>query len=281
MKRRFSSQFLGMNSTVIYREDTAYLIDPGVFPWEVERIKQFLEDQGLQRVSVLFTHTHGDHISGWYAFRSFPAFGHQAIARKPVAVRENDVRYIRGVWRKQSIENLDEVQFPSNIQYLSDGETLNVPPGSAIFFHTPGHSADMSAIIIPEEKMIFSGDMLIQTPLPFVLHSTREYWGSLRRIKQLVESYDLQCLIPGHRKPAESREEILERIQREKEYLRQLIWEGIKLARSGLQGDELKQQLLDMANLNGRLHAHQVNVQTFLRELDDWLLTEESDLLVD
>ncbi len=281
MKRRFSSQFLGMNSTVVYREEAAYLVDPGVFPWELERIKRFLSEQEFRRVSLLFTHTHGDHISGWYAFRSYPAFGHRVIARKPPAVRENDVRYIRGVWRKQSIENLDDLQFPSHLQYLSDGEILDIPPTPAIFFHTPGHSADMSVIILPEEKMMFSGDMLIQTPMPFVLHSTREYWTSLNKIRHLAETYNVQCLIPGHGKPAENSEEILERIQREKDYLRHLVREGITLARSGLDGDELRRRLLKLAGPNGRFHAHQVNVQTFLRELNDWLLVEKSDIFED
>lgn len=271
MFRRFSSQFLGMNSTVVYKGSAAYLVDPGVFPAETERIADFLAREGILNIAVLFTHTHGDHISGWRVFRDFPAYGHQAIRAKPDAVRRNDVRYLEGMFRKQGIEETGGLKFPDNIEYLKDGEELEIPPYSFRFFHVPGHSTDMSVIVIAGEHLFFSGDMLIQTPVPFVLSSIRQYWESLRRIRRLVDEFDLQCLVPGHGKPARSREGILTRIRREQTYLQKLVGEGVKLLQTGVETDDLKLQLENLFSDFAQFHSHQTNVQTFLREQEDWL----------
>ena len=47
MRRRFTSQFLGMNSVVVYQDNSGYLIDPGVFPQEIEKIKIFLDKENI------------------------------------------------------------------------------------------------------------------------------------------------------------------------------------------------------------------------------------------
>jgi hydroxyacylglutathione hydrolase len=278
VRRRFSSQFLGMNSTVVYAGDSAHIIDPGVFPAETARIHRFLEKAGIEKITILLTHTHGDHISGWHDFRQYRCFGHESIARKSDAMRDNDVKYLKGMWRKQGLENVEHLIFPNNIEYLPDDDFRNIAPAEFAFFHVPGHSVDMSAIVIPGEHLLFSGDMLIQAPTPFVLRSTRRYWKSLRIFRDLVSRYKIACLIPGHGKPAKSRQEILERIRSEQQYMQKLIWEGIKLARSGAIGEELKSQLFRMSERYVQLHSHQANVQTFLRELDDWLSDENLDL---
>lgn len=281
MRRRFSSQFLGMNSSLIYEGDSAYLVDPGVFPKEVERIKNFIDQQNIRNLIVLLTHTHGDHISGWSAFREYPTYGHQAVSEKSQSVRDNDVRYLQGVFRKQGLEKIDHLMFPDNIRYVADGELRGIDPYSFTFFHVPGHATDMSAIVIPEERLLLSGDMLIQIPAPFILNSTRKYWQSLKRFKKLVTDYDLDCLIPGHGKPAKSQQDIMRRIEHEQEYLHQLIWEGVKLAKTGITGDELKKELFRNFKEYANLHSHQTNVQTFMRELDDWLADQDLDLFID
>ncbi|MFZ0390075.1 MAG: MBL fold metallo-hydrolase, partial [Calditrichia bacterium] len=98
MRRRFSSQFLGMNSTVVYEYGAAYVVDPGVFPQESSRILNFLHKKEVTDITVLLTHTHGDHISGWQEFSRFPCYAHECISAKTPDMRNNDVRYLRGMW---------------------------------------------------------------------------------------------------------------------------------------------------------------------------------------
>ncbi|MBN2365446.1 MAG: MBL fold metallo-hydrolase [Calditrichaeota bacterium] len=274
MLRRFSSQFLGMNSTLVYDNSEAYLIDPGVFPPELQRIRKFMIDQKLIESILLLTHTHGDHISGWHAFHDLPVYAHECLKSKSEDVRNNDVRYLRGMYRKQGYENLDDLRFPDDVNLIKDGEFMEIPPYSFAFFHTPGHSTDMTAIVIPEEKMLFSGDMLIQTQTPFILHSIRQYWKSLGRLKDVVVLYDIGCLIPGHGKPAKSQEDIIRRIENEQSYVQKLAVEGMEIVHAADSEEEIKLKLNQKFPKIAALHSHQSNVQTFLREYEDIYLDD-------
>jgi len=123
----------------------------------------------------------------------------------------------------------------------------------------------MNAIISPEEKIIFSGDMLIQSLVPFILHSTREYWYSLKYLKNLTYHYDLQCLIPAF-----SQEEIIQRIEKEQSYLQKLIWKGLKLIQVRISLEEIKKQLMYISQDLAHLQSHQISVHTFLRDFEKW-----------
>ncbi len=266
MKRRFSSQFLGMNSVVVYEGAAAYLIDPGVFPPELQRIRDFIDKEGFTTVNILLTHTHGDHISGWKTFGEYSVFIHRCQEQKTAQMRANDLRYVQGMYRKQGYENFEWLAFPDHATFVDDGKFISLPPFSFAFFHVPGHSTDMTAIIVPEEKLMLSGDMLIQTPIPFILHSIGQYWKSLQRLQKLVLEYEITCLIPGHGKPASPQTEIIERIVNEKKYVQELIKTGTKLVQQGLDDILLKEELELHFPQWAHFHAHQVNVQTFLRE---------------
>jgi len=268
MIRRFSSQFLGMNSAVIYHEGAAHLIDPGVFPREIARIKDFLHQKALERVTILLTHTHGDHISGWHAFLDYPTYTHVSVSNKSQTVRDNDVRYLQGMYRKQGLTEVESLTFPSNLNYVKEDELTQILPASFYFYHTPGHSIDMSIIVFPEAKLLISGDMLIHTPLPFILHSILEYWNSLIKINNLVHQFNLQTLIPGHGKPASTRHEILDRILHEQKYIQKLVIQGKECVDKDLPENKLKDKLSSCFPELASLHAHQSNIQTFIREQD-------------
>jgi glyoxylase-like metal-dependent hydrolase (beta-lactamase superfamily II) len=269
MVRRFSSQFLGMNSTLIFTDQSALLVDPGVFPPEIDRISDFIEKETLKEITILLTHTHGDHISGWNAFSQYKTFTHSIVSQKSKIVRDNDVRYLQGMYRKQGYENLKDLTFPHPLHYLNDGEVVKINPSDFCFYHTPGHSMDMSVIIIPPEKLLLSGDMLIHTPVPFILHSINQYWKSLHHIRKIIQQFDIQHLIPGHGKPALGQDEIVSRIQNEQDYIEKLIRKGRDCILKRKSDRELNKILLDCFPEFSSLHAHQSNIQTFIREQDD------------
>jgi glyoxylase-like metal-dependent hydrolase (beta-lactamase superfamily II) len=258
-----------MNSVVIHKNQTALVVDPGVFPHEISRLKFFLTKENLTDLSILLTHTHGDHISGWHAFSVFPTFAHNAVSQKSETIRHNDVRYLQGMYKKQRITDIESLAFPEPIHYLPENELRHSSTISFCFFHIPGHSVDMSAIVFPEEGLLVSGDMLIDTPLPFILHSIKEYWQSLSKIKKIVERFDLHHLIPGHGIPALTQNEILTRILNEQRYIQKLVSRGKKCLDRQYSEGKLKENLLNCFPDLANLHAHQSNIQTFIREQEE------------
>jgi glyoxylase-like metal-dependent hydrolase (beta-lactamase superfamily II) len=267
-----------MNSVVISYDQNALLVDPGVFPHEVKRLKEYLQKENLTELSVLLTHTHGDHISGWHAFSEYPTFTHVAVSKKSETVRQNDVRYLRGMYKKQKIADVDALTFPEPINYLAEAEMREISSIRVRFYHVPGHSIDMSAIVFPEENLIISGDMLIDTPLPFVLHSIREYWYSLFKLKRITEQFNLSMLIPGHSRPANNQEEILRRILKEQKYIQKLVLRGTACLKKGYPESKLKKNLLNCFPGFEEQHAHQSNIQTFIREQEELHINEFSQI---
>lgn len=66
----------------------------------------------------------------------------------------------------------------------------------AILLHTPGHSNDSVSVYIPEEGVLFSGD------LPVMIHSykdtfTLSFLNTLEKLSQL----DIRDIYPGHGNP--------------------------------------------------------------------------------
>jgi glyoxylase-like metal-dependent hydrolase (beta-lactamase superfamily II) len=257
-----------MNSTIVHSEQSAVLVDPGVFPPELDRIAGFIQKENLRQIRVLLTHTHGDHISGWHAFQKNQTYVHSVVRNKSEAIRENDVRYLQGMYRKEGYEDLEKLAFPHPLTFLEDGEIVRADLIDFCFYHTPGHSIDMSVIIIPSEKLLLSGDMLIHTPVPFILHSIQQYRESLNKIRELIDPYELNHMIPGHGKPVNSQAEIYSRIDNEENYIEKLLTKGRECISKEKSDAEVNKILLDCFPDLSSLHSHQANVKTFIREQD-------------
>src|SRR5678815_5789479 len=53
-----------MNSTVLLDSEHTILVDPGVLPSELDEIAQLVNQAEPEKVSLLFTHGHWDHVLG-------------------------------------------------------------------------------------------------------------------------------------------------------------------------------------------------------------------------
>ena len=120
--------------------------------------------------------------------------------------------------------------------------------------------------------------MLIDTPLPFILHSITAYWNSLNKIKTIIERFDLQQLIPGHGRPATSQDQILKRILKERRYIQKLVLRGKQCLDKHYSEGKLKDNLLNCFPDLANLHAHQSNIQTFIREQEEIKIDDFSKL---
>jgi glyoxylase-like metal-dependent hydrolase (beta-lactamase superfamily II) len=126
----------------------------------------------------------------------------------------------------------------------------------------------MCAIHIPVKKLLFSGDMLIQAPTPFILHSIQKYYNSLRKLMNIVQDKNIKLLIPGHGKPATTEQAILNRKSHELNYIQSLVQYGFELSEYSNENPALK--LYNFSTKYSNLHSHYANVQTLLRERDKW-----------
>lgn len=264
--KRFTSNFIGMNSVFISTDNTnGILVDPGVFPHELTKIKNYLNKNRLHLEGILFTHLHGDHFSGWYGFQDIDCFAHEAISQIEPQVKEKDLQFIQNIYEKFGYEP-EKVKLPGNLQYIEEGELIDVAGNQIVFHSTPGHSAAHSVIILPELNFMLSGDMLIPTTIPLVLHSTNAYLKSLNEISYIVELHQVNQLAPGHANFFHSQKTIIQKIEDEKNYLDGLISKGKHLFEKGYDLDIFIEEMENLSLKGKNNYQHQQNIRTLYNE---------------
>ncbi len=160
-------------NTWVLREpgsSTSVVVDPGpVVDGHLDRVDQEAGDVGL----VLLTHHHADH-SGVAA---------ALAARKGCAVRALDPAYC------------------VDAEPLSDDELVVVGGLTLRVVATPGHTADSVSFVLPAERVLLSGDMVLGRGTTVVAHpdgALGPYLDSIVRMRALVDAGEAAAIWPAH-----------------------------------------------------------------------------------
>ena len=171
----------------------AVLIDCGVWSDEErERIRLFVQSQGLTVRHYLNTHLHFDHIFGnaWVE----KTFGVQAEASdKDWSWAENIAERVArfGIRYDEKVPALGRI--------LDDGDEILFGNQRIVSIAVPGHSPGSLAYYIEEQKMLFSGDALFRGSIgrtDFADSNHRQLIMSIR--EKLFTLPDETTVYPGH-----------------------------------------------------------------------------------
>lgn len=168
----------GTNAYVLGTRELA-LIDPG--PAIGSHIEALLEIAGARLRWILCTHTHLDHSPATAAIRA--ATGAQVLGKPPPNDGRHDVAFV-----------------PDRV--LEDGESLATPEFHLRAVHTPGHSSEHLCYLLEEERLLFTGDHVMQGSTVVIGPpdgNMSAYLASLDRLLGL----DVARLAPGHGHPIE------------------------------------------------------------------------------
>ncbi len=166
-------------------------------------LETYLAERGWSQPSrVLLTHRHRDHLGG--------------------------VEQLRRRWRGLRVAKMvhRDADLPADVEDLRDGQAV---PGEGVTLepvHTPGHASDHLCYYLPEEKALFTGDVVLggsTTVIPAGDGDLADYMASLRRLLGL----DVRRIYPAHGPliedgPARIREYIAHREMREGQVLQAL-----------------------------------------------------------
>jgi hydroxyacylglutathione hydrolase len=178
------------NCYLIHKEDSdrALIVDPGDEP---EKLLHAIESVGVKLDGILLTHTHFDHVG--------------AVA--PVA-RETGAEVWVPVIEKDVLSNImDYVPWPGFGPFesydaehtLEGGEKLSMAGFDIDVIFTPGHSPGHVTFSIPEEKVVFSGDVLFQGSVGRVDLPGGDWPTLLDSIRGLVDTLPGETTVyPGH-----------------------------------------------------------------------------------
>jgi glyoxylase-like metal-dependent hydrolase (beta-lactamase superfamily II) len=177
------------------------LIDTGAgVDGYVPLFADYLEHRGWRRPErIVLTHRHRDHLGGAAHLRErFPGL--------PVA---------KMIFR--------DTDLPEGISDLHDGERVEGDGVTLIPIHTPGHASDHLCFYLPEERALFTGDLILAgstTVIPEEDGDLGQYMDSLRRVQAL----GVERIYPAHGPviedaPAKIQEYIDHRLLRERQIL--------------------------------------------------------------
>lgn len=183
-----------VNSTVIIGDHGVILIDTGFNDEIGKHIGQAIAKLTPRPVThIINTHHHGDHSLGNSAFP-----GAQVLSSKKCKELIENTGY---EWI-DIIQNVLERKFPNtkpvpasvtfadgSIERMIDGIKLRfiVPQGS----HTPGDLL----VVLPDEKILIAGDILVQHMAPSFRDAHVKHWISTL---DQIAAMDIKTIVPGH-----------------------------------------------------------------------------------
>ncbi len=139
------------------------IVDPGMScDWEWERLHRCILSNNLTPEAVLLTHNHSDHVMGTgyltKEYRGLPVYGSM-----------EDQNHLPSIDMQNRFFGVDaEIHYAPITQNLIEGDTLLFPSEAKEgwtqhrieVLDCPGHSHHGLCYYFPEDKMMFSGDVL-------------------------------------------------------------------------------------------------------------------------
>jgi glyoxylase-like metal-dependent hydrolase (beta-lactamase superfamily II) len=173
------------------------LIDPG--PPDDDHVRALLAALPGKLRWIFVTHTHKDHSPAAQAIKA--ATGAHLIGRLPDHQEWQDATF------------RPEVPLRGGERFKLPGEsTLNV-------IHTPGHASNHLCYHLPEERLLFTGDHVMQGSTVVINPPDGDMSSYINSLRELL-SLDIDWIAPGHgflmAKPRDTMEGIIaHRLQRE------------------------------------------------------------------
>lgn len=145
---------------------------------------------------VIVTHYHADHI---YGLQTFKALGARVIAhRAALAYLNSDTARLRLAASRQELAPwVDEnTQLLQADEWLDQAQVLTV--GGVNFEINPvgpAHTPEDLVVYLPSEKVLFAGDLVFRSRIPYVGQADSRHW--ITALDSLLK-FDTQVIVPGH-----------------------------------------------------------------------------------
>jgi glyoxylase-like metal-dependent hydrolase (beta-lactamase superfamily II) len=174
----------GTNTYLFGLRDVAVL-DPG--PDDARHLDAILTAAGPGVRWIIVTHTHLDHA--------------------PLARRLGRLTGARVIGLPPPGDGRQDMTFAPD-QMPGDGERLSAGECELIAIHTPGHASNCVCYLLERERLLFTGDHVLEGVSPVILPPDGDMSAYLHSLDKL-QSHDFERIAPGHGGVMERGKEIL------------------------------------------------------------------------
>lgn len=142
--------------------------------------------------TVVSTHHHGDHTHGNYLFRDATIVAHEATRAAQLDA---------GIWRDPPFWtpfDLGGVELEPPSLTFTDEVVLWVDDTRVEVRHVgqPAHTTNDSVVWLPEQSVLFAGDLLFSGGTPFLLMGS--VTGAVQVLEQVVKPLQARTVVAGH-----------------------------------------------------------------------------------
>ncbi len=145
---------------------------------------------------VLVTHYHADHI---YGLQTLKAAGAKIVAHEAArAYLNSDTARLRLEASRQELAPWvnEDTRLVAADEWIDSDRSITV--GGIVFEIKrvgPSHTPEDIAIYLPSEKVLFAGDLVFRSRIPYVGQADSRHW--ILALDQLL-AFDTQVIVPGH-----------------------------------------------------------------------------------
>ncbi len=258
----FQSAMFQLNTTVVTTEDLILVVDPGYLPYEIEKIRLYVDRiKGDRPIYLFFTHSDFDHIVGYGAFLDAKTIASEQFVTNNL--KESQLQEAINYDDEYYIVRPYQLVYPS-IDYMikEDGERFQVGNTLLTFYYALGHNHDGLIGVIESEKLAIVGDYLSDIEFPFVYFSFEQYDRTLKSLSSIFKENRELTLITSHGTVTSDQSEIIKRLNDSYEYL-----EFVKRQGSGEQFEQFMKEKNYLFSSVFR-KRHQDNLRVYGRERD-------------
>jgi cyclase len=184
--------FRGCNTSFVVTTEGVVIIDTPMVPREAQKWRQEAARFG-PILYVLNTEPHTDHAAGdhWFGVK---VIAHEGTREALLQAKITDLTDGLKALAPDGLPLDPDFRYRIPEITFSEKLTLYLGKHTIHLINMPGHTASETAVYIPEEKVVFTGDNLnLRIPI-FVKSLPYEWLESLKRLERL----EVDKVVPGH-----------------------------------------------------------------------------------
>jgi len=186
----------GANVACILTSEGAIVIDTPMIPAEGRHWAETVHNLTKKVLYVFNTDHHRNHVMGNQYFDA-RVIAHELAWREVTSYKETFIERTKNLFKKRPEvqRQFDEI-IVVRPELCFTGKMMMQKGGREfVFMHMGGHTPATSGLYMPQEKLLFTGDLLVVNEHPSLGQCDSEEW--LRELRWLrKQKYDL--VVPGH-----------------------------------------------------------------------------------
>ncbi|MFN2138097.1 MAG: MBL fold metallo-hydrolase [Candidatus Promineifilaceae bacterium] len=166
----------------------AAIIDPA---WDGSALYERLRNDGYHLTHILITHSHFDHVGGLAELKE--------LSGAPIAIHTDAVPMLESASLAAQLWQITIPNPPAPDALLAEGDVIQVGDLQLQVLFTPGHAPGHVSFYIPQEGVVFDGDVLFNQGIGRTDLPGGDYQRLMRSIReQLLVLPDETIVLSGH-----------------------------------------------------------------------------------